>query len=592
VQYEKNFEIQCQAENLLKHSVLCLDGMKTWLWNEMVKQSAKISDNDHHPGNSWAELLDMAIDLDNAQRFDEALDTAEAAYDMCLDAGDIPGLLLTSRRIALFHFNREQLMAGLRACERVRIWADQCNDPGAIVGLLSVHGGILVELGDVETGFEMIHRSMRIANENQDLVALWRAQTAYAGSLFDTEDFAKAADAARESLKTLLKTDASEYMRLMAYSIAGRMITRAMAEDKLNGAFIDTAAMNEAQTLLEDVLAKGLAGGYHYEIAEGNCYLGVLAWICGENEMAADRLSTGMIHAIKAQDDTLTAELAYWISAQFASVDAFDPAREYLERVERIVLSFEGPRRKMRYYKARSHLEASAGMWRDAYEFQKLYHEQVVLDFKRLASARAHILQVSLELEYLRKKESEARTERLALMQENAKLAKERNILSVEAVRDPLSDLGNRRELDLRRQHLVEINTTHCGVLLLDIDHFKTINDIHSHATGDDVIKQMARLLTAGLRNQDVPIRLGGEEFVVLLPQADLETSVAVAERLRLTCSGYDWAQIAPDLRVTCSIGIALWRPQSQDFDLALKDADRNMYVAKRQGRNRSVYGQ
>jgi diguanylate cyclase (GGDEF)-like protein/PAS domain S-box-containing protein len=125
------------------------------------------------------------------------------------------------------------------------------------------------------------------------------------------------------------------------------------------------------------------------------------------------------------------------------------------------------------------------------------------------------------------------------------------------------------------------------ALLMLDVDHFKQINDRYGHATGDCVLTALARLWEGALRGIDHLGRLGGEEFAVLMPDTDLAAATVVAERLRartaaetIACEGYE-------LSCTVSGGIALLQPEDQDIDAALGRADRALYRAKTAGRNR-----
>ena len=152
-----------------------------------------------------------------------------------------------------------------------------------------------------------------------------------------------------------------------------------------------------------------------------------------------------------------------------------------------------------------------------------------------------------------------------------------------EAVADPLTGLHNRRFLDRRMAAELERSARYghpVGVLLLDIDHFKQVNDRHGHATGDRVLCEIARRLTQTARPSDTVVRMGGEEFLVLVPEAgDL---LALAERLRATISGTPIA----DLTITTSIGVASYPVHGVDAAGLLVAADDALYAAKHAGRD------
>ena len=124
------------------------------------------------------------------------------------------------------------------------------------------------------------------------------------------------------------------------------------------------------------------------------------------------------------------------------------------------------------------------------------------------------------------------------------------------------------------------------AVLMLDIDHFKQINDQHGHAVGDEAIRQTTAACRALVRQQDLVGRLGGEEFGILLPEADLAAALHLAERLRARIAALELALPAGTLRMTASFGVAQWQA-GDGVDELLGQADRGLYAAKRAGRNR-----
>jgi diguanylate cyclase (GGDEF)-like protein len=158
------------------------------------------------------------------------------------------------------------------------------------------------------------------------------------------------------------------------------------------------------------------------------------------------------------------------------------------------------------------------------------------------------------------------------------------------AITDPLTNLFNRRAF-LDRAEVEWIRARRHGhplcLVVLDLDSFKTINDRYGHAVGDEVLRHFALLLRMTVRTSDIPARFGGEEFVALLPQADMEGARQLAERVRQRLSG----QAVPlstggEIRVTCSAGIG-----SSEGCLTLHEvlvaADRALYEAKNTGRDR-----
>lgn len=127
------------------------------------------------------------------------------------------------------------------------------------------------------------------------------------------------------------------------------------------------------------------------------------------------------------------------------------------------------------------------------------------------------------------------------------------------------------------------------SALMIDLDHFKRINDTHGHAAGDEVLKQVAVALQTTLRSIDIIGRLGGEEFAILLPSIELAGAEMVAERLRRVISGLIPTFEGTAIPVTLSIGCSELSAEAADLDALLRQADRGLYSAKEGGRNRVV---
>ena len=156
---------------------------------------------------------------------------------------------------------------------------------------------------------------------------------------------------------------------------------------------------------------------------------------------------------------------------------------------------------------------------------------------------------------------------------------------------DHLTGIANRRaffeaaelELARRNRQLREIS-----LIMIDIDHFKRVNDTYGHPSGDAVLRQLATSLAATFRQVDVVARLGGEEFAVLLPSTDLQSAAAVADRLRrLVESQPAIADDGTHIRYTISAGVAAMDETVSSLDALIERADRALYVAKNAGRNR-----
>ena len=157
-----------------------------------------------------------------------------------------------------------------------------------------------------------------------------------------------------------------------------------------------------------------------------------------------------------------------------------------------------------------------------------------------------------------------------------------------DAVIDPLTGMLNRKALDVRVHELgVQSLLTGdpVGLIVADLDHFKVVNDTHGHATGDVVLRDVAYVLRKHLRAFDLAYRLGGEEFVILLPGSDVQQTAELAGRLR---EGIGAGMLAGGVSVTVSFGVgASLQGEGFDYDSVFAEADEALYRAKRAGRNR-----
>lgn len=162
--------------------------------------------------------------------------------------------------------------------------------------------------------------------------------------------------------------------------------------------------------------------------------------------------------------------------------------------------------------------------------------------------------------------------------------------MAQQAATDPLTGLPNRRSLDqtlAAQLAMAQREGRPFSVLMLDLDHFKAVNDTHGHGVGDAVLRSFAQRIQAQLRRSDVCARYGGEEFAVVLPGTASALALDAAERLRLAVAG---APLVPNVPVTVSVGAATWR-EDEDAAALLGRADAALYEAKRAGRDRVAAG-
>jgi diguanylate cyclase (GGDEF)-like protein len=194
-----------------------------------------------------------------------------------------------------------------------------------------------------------------------------------------------------------------------------------------------------------------------------------------------------------------------------------------------------------------------------------------------LAAKNRELESVVRELDEARRT-LERRTEQLETLQEQ---------LREQADRDWLTGLHNRRYL-AREAGRHGAAPGPFSVAVLDLDHFKLVNDRFGHQTGDEVLMRVAALLLGTMRGQDVVVRTGGEEFVLLMPHTDARAAAAACERLRTAIREEPWDRIAPGIALTASIGVAT-ADAGGDLQALTELADQRVYAAKGAGRDRVV---
>ncbi len=175
------------------------------------------------------------------------------------------------------------------------------------------------------------------------------------------------------------------------------------------------------------------------------------------------------------------------------------------------------------------------------------------------------------------------------LSRKSAELKRANETIRELANTDALTGVYTRRMFDEVLPRYVSLARRHVkplSVLMLDIDHFKKVNDTHGHGRGDEVLRELGRLLTRSCRREDVACRYGGEEFLLLLPDTDVPAARLLAERLRERLATFSWTPGPSE--VTCSCGVA--GLQEGEVGAALVErADEALYEAKRAGRDRVV---
>jgi diguanylate cyclase len=187
------------------------------------------------------------------------------------------------------------------------------------------------------------------------------------------------------------------------------------------------------------------------------------------------------------------------------------------------------------------------------------------------------------------------------LSQRNERLIKEKKQLETQLTNmnrslelatriDPMTGLANRRgimemiEQEFSRAHRHQRSAS---IIMANLDYFNKVNDTHGFNTGDDVLVEVSRVLKSCLRNEDICARWGGEEFLVLLPETQLDGALAVANKIRESVAMTEFKVNRPGIQLTISLGVCEYRAE-QNFHEAISRADQALHQAKMGGRNRA----
>lgn len=183
----------------------------------------------------------------------------------------------------------------------------------------------------------------------------------------------------------------------------------------------------------------------------------------------------------------------------------------------------------------------------------------------------------------------EIATDITTLKNSEQKLLAAKMLAEERASQDELTNLYNRRAFFEQGKQLfrqARRYQQYASVMMIDIDHFKNINDNHGHTVGDSVLKTIAGLLQKTIREVDILARIGGEEFAIIMPQTGIEEASNLAERIRRCIEAEAIQHDTLQINITASIGIAACMVEGDDLDKMLTKADDALYIAKKKGRN------
>jgi diguanylate cyclase (GGDEF)-like protein len=516
---------------------------------------------------------------------------------------------------------------------------------GLEAGLLTCEGEILQAAGDnagARTAFDdAVRRGGETADREMLASALFSrgyllgVQGEYAAGLADLKRAQQYYDDLQMPVHSLtaLNSIAILYNRMADYAEAKHIYERALEAQRRAGMRRELGVtfhnLGRAHERLRewpqarDAYDRALAAHREIRYGRGEAYalrgLAAVANADGHPGRALELLLRAADLERASPDARLLAQIDLARGTALKLSGRYGEAAEALGRAEAVFVRADALPELVDVYGELAAVRAALGDWRAAYEAQsrdtevteRLLRNQLdqrfaalKVEFDTAAKEKENLLLLRENAATLRELAQQERARRLqwAVLALTVTLAAVLATLALRqwrgtrrmhtlAMTDELTGMPNRRAVLKRLENLLALRDgTRCAVLLLDVDHFKNINDQHGHPAGDEVLRILADGLRDVIREPAFFGRLGGEEFLIVLPDTALEAAVATAERLRSAVLQVDASRWYVDgRRITASLGVTVQERAEDTTSALLKRADGALYEAKRTGRNRVV---
>jgi diguanylate cyclase (GGDEF)-like protein len=462
---------------------------------------------------------------------------------------DMHGIAKVLRALGFLHDALGDFATALDHLFRALALDERVGDDGSRAATLRTIGVVHSKSGDIATGLDYYRQSLALADVDKQPVE--RAKT-----LNNLGINLKNLGRIEESMRAL--TEARDIFERLGLHLnkAGALTNLGLSQERAGQVEVAEATLREALELSQKT-------GYGYGVADARIALGRLCSRQQRHDEGRALLEGALALCRRHNLRQLAAQCHEALADHHESRGDYAAALthyRHFHKVEREVLS-ESAGNKVRALQIHHEVEAAR-------------REAEMMRERQDALARANA-----ELEALNASLTEANVVRISLVDQ----------LERQTYEDALTGLANRRRLDLRLTEsfaLVQRHGRPLAVAVADLDHFKRVNDEHSHAVGDSVLKALAHLLQGQVRQTDLVARYGGEEFVLVLSETDADAAFVVCEKVRSAVEEYPWSSIAPDLALTVSIGYCA-DTALQSAERMLAAADAELYAAKAAGRNR-----
>ncbi|MBX3607475.1 MAG: GGDEF domain-containing protein [Piscinibacter sp.] len=482
--------------------------------------------------------------------------------------------------------------------------AEQADDADMLANALYQRGYLRGVQGELASGLTDLRRAHQLYSKLEQAPRVANVLNAIAIIYNRMGDHAQARDYFQQSLRQL--------------EIVGALREQAVTLHNL-GRALENLGDREAARLQYEA---ALATSRRIDFPRGEAYalrgIASLANLAGTADQALARLDEADARIGDAPDQRLRAQILLQRGIALRLKKRYAESVQALERALRIFAEADSRNELAATYGALAATHAEAGEWRAAFEREADFKTEsdrllrLQLD-QRFATLKIEFDTATKDREYALLQRENRATEQALQHEQRANQLKviviglaavlllalallmlrqwrtSRTMRSL-ALTDELTGLPNRRAVLTRLQALLDQpGSPPCAVLLADLDHFKRINDEHGHLVGDEVLRSVAARLTESVREPMCVGRLGGEEFLVVLPDTDLEAARQAAERIRESVASLELQRGATPWKLTVSLGVAASGPGVGTVSDMLRRADAALYDAKRAGRNRVI---
>lgn len=518
--------------------------------------------------------LKRADDALRRGEHDHARTCAVVASQIAADAGDLHGQAEALLRIARVDTFVSRLRSAHRAAHRAVQLFEQSGDAAGEVRSLVIYSYVASCLRRNELAVTSAIMATTLAQPVGDERLLSSAHNGLGIALIANADFDRHAEALQRSAEFASRSgDAATFQPRMnrCYGeIVRASVERHLYSRPADGALLE-AALDDCRSLIRSThiakLQPDAEPTSRTLLAFAECIAAAWRGAVGEADLHATCVAS---HAAKHARTSWLHALAMWAQCEVARCRGDLPvASASVRAMIDVALSVEHEQIARTGHMLASDILDAQGRSREALsELRALARRDIEI---RRESLEHHDRVAQRQLE-LRRRSQQLR-----------ELEAESRRLEQWSLEDPLTELPNRRHLE---QVLVETLGRSPGtrrgpaIALIDVDRFKEINDRHSHATGDQVLKTLAGLLRSHVRHGDLPARLAGDEFVIVFRDADLPIARLACERLRNAVREFAWDDIAPGIQVDISVGLAEAGPHDTIHTL-LARGDEDMYRVK-----------